>query len=589
MQIIRVGILSVFILSQFFGLSIVHATSATMVISQLQTGGSGSGTAGQEFIELYNNGSTDINITDWRITYSSASDISQSTVYQFATSGTQTALWLKAKSYVTVVSPDFKTATGIAGDGVFAYTNGMAQPAGHVRLFNNANNEIDKVAWGATTVMPPETTTVAPASGKVLQRNGSGTLQDTDNDSADFTVATPAMHVTTTGIYEVVTVVDVCPNQPDIQQTMPAGYLADGQGNCQPDSCLNIVGLQQNVPDHYDSDAAGNCTEHDECDNVPDIQVAIPANMIQEGTGCIWDVVPLVLTELLPNATGSDTGSEFIEIYNPSDRVADLALYSLRIGADGQKVVAFPDDATIAPGEYRSFSDQQLKLTLVNTSDRVVLVDVAGSKHSDSGVYDSPPDGQSWALIASVWQYTNQPTPGAANSLSVIEMPQTTGDPTDGVAVCPAGKYRNPLTNRCRTIVTDASVLGVCDEGQYRNPETGRCRKIVATITSPCTDGQYRSEETNRCRNIVTASTQKPCKDNQYRSEETGRCRNAAAPSVPDAAFAVQPVKEGAAAFVGWWALGGVGLFAVGYGAWEWRYEIRRFVGQIVSRFSVRR
>ncbi len=155
-------------------------------------------------------------------------------------------------------------------------------------------------------------------------------------------------------------------------------------------------------------------------------------------------------------------------------------------------------------------------------------------------------------------------------------------------APCPVGKYRNTLTNRCRTIEADAAVLATCDIDQYRNPDTGRCKKInIATVT-PCRDDQYRSEETNRCRAITAASAQKPCKDNQYRSEETNRCRNLPAANVPESAFAVQPVKEGTMAFVGWWALGGVGLLAVGYGTWEWRREIRRFIGHVVSRFSVR-
>ncbi|MBQ2637677.1 hypothetical protein IJG10_00940, partial [Candidatus Saccharibacteria bacterium] len=49
------------------------------------------------------------------------------------------------------------------------------------------------------------------------------------------------------------------------------------------------------------------------------------------------------------------------------------------------------------------------------------------------------------------------------------------------LAACPEGKYRNPLTNRCKSYATTASAeLKPCAEGYERNPATGRCRKIVS-------------------------------------------------------------------------------------------------------------
>lgn len=585
MKILRVGIVLAFIASQFTSVPVADAASANVVISQLQTAGSGTGTAGQEFIELYNNSDSDVNVTGWYLTYSSASDASQSTVFRMTTVDAQTALWLKAKSYALIVSPDYKTATGIAGDGTFTYVNGMAATAGHVRLYDGSNMEIDKVAWGATTVTPPEVTAPTPQGGKSLQRSGIGVLQDTDNNATDFMIITPVLHATNP--YEVVTIIDVCPNVAGIQQTIPGGYLADESGNCQVDSCINIVGLQVSVPDGYDSDDAGNCVQHDECSNITGVQTLVPDNMIRAtGNDCVWDLTPLVLSEVLPNAAGSDTGNEFVEIYNPTNRVVDLSLYSIRVGVNSDKVYAFPAGATIAPFEYRIFSDSAMKFTHVNTTGRVLLVGVDDVPYGDTGVYDSPGDDMAWALIDGAWQYTNQSTPGAQNHTSVVAPEEET---EVIVAPCASGKYRNPLTNRCRNIESDASVLSTCEADQYRNPETGRCKKIVTVTSALCKEGQYRSEETNRCRNIVTASTQKPCKDTQYRSEETGRCRNIVATSVPESAFAVQPVKDSAMAFVGWWALGGVGLLALGYAGWEWRTEIRNGFFKAISTLSGRK
>lgn len=556
------------------------ASPSGVVIAQMYPGATG--VAAQEFVELYNNSTSDVNITKWCIHYSSAAGTSFTKLGCITPPDNQTDLWVKPGGYATFVSNEYKAAYAVSADGYFA--GGISATAGHIKLTDATGGEIDRLGWG--TAANPETTAMsAPANGKSLERIGAnGVMQDTNNNVNDFVQAAPVFHNST--VYEVVTIVDLCPNIPDAQTVVPSGYALDEYGNCQPDSCLNIAGLQTSVPDHYDSDATGNCTRHDECDNVDDIQTDIPDNMVRgDGNDCDWDIQPLVITEILPDAVGSDTGNEFIEVYNPTDHMVDLDLYSVAVGINGEKTYAFPVGATIAPGEYRAFTNSAMKFTLVNTTSRVVLQAINGLVLGDTGTYNSPAEGESWALINGTWQYTNQLTPGAENQPSIIEAAPS--DATDSEqAACPAGKYRNPLTNRCRTITADAAVLATCDSDQYRNPETGRCKKIATTSLTPCKDGQYRSEETNRCRNIVTAGTQKPCKDNQYRSEETNRCRNLPVSSVPDAAFAVQPVKDTGMAFVGWWALGGVGFAALGYAGWEWRSEVASAWAQVIGRSS---
>jgi hypothetical protein len=536
MRFIRVVLSLIIVVSQVqAGVPAAHAASQNIVIEQVNPGLAAGAT--QEFIELYNNSLEPVDVTKWCVSYVSSTGGTTTKLSCLNAPDSPTKLWIKAGGYALFVSNEYNAAQPVKADGMFA--GGMAAAGGHVRLLDAAGNEVDRLGWG-TAVNPEAVAVSAQASGKSFQRKSSGvTYQDTDSNASDFTQVAPALHASS--VYEVVTVIDVCPNIAGSQVTLPAGYAIDGDGNCQVDSCLNIAGLQVSVPDHYDSDASGNCTQHDECDNLPDIQTAIPTNMIRaSGNDCAWKIEPLQLTEILPNATGSDTGNEFIEIYNPSDKTIDLSLYSVKTGVASDKMYAFPAGASIAPGEYRAFSDSTMKFTLVNTSGRVVLSAIDGSLLGDTGTYDSPADGESWALINGQWQYTNQPTPGAANQASLIADEPASSDATDtGLAPCPEGKYRNPLTNRCRVIETDAAVLSVCDADQYRNPDTGRCRKIATTTLTPCKDGQYRSEETNRCRNIATASVQTPCKDTQYRSEETGRCRNLPASTVPDAAFAV--------------------------------------------------
>ncbi|MBQ6147421.1 hypothetical protein IJI70_01060 [Candidatus Saccharibacteria bacterium] len=92
------------------------------------------------------------------------------------------------------------------------------------------------------------------------------------------------------------------------------------------------------------------------------------------------------------------------------------------------------------------------------------------------------------------WLQTYMPTPGEENNYQKFKtcpvgkvINEETGNCVNEttlsttLAACPEGKYRNPLTNRCKSYATTASAeLKPCAEGYERNPATGRCRKIVS-------------------------------------------------------------------------------------------------------------
>lgn len=559
--------------------SVVNIASAVtlngLVISHVITGESSSSSS--EFIAVYNNANHDIDMTGYCIKnkiFISVACIS---------ADENTKVFIRSNNYLTFASTVFAAAHSYIPDTSYASSNSFQVGGDIVSLVDASGIEVDRATWGTSGGSISSTT-----NGTLYRKQDSalpGQLIDTDVMQNDFSNVSNSLIYPPNASYDQVTIIDICPNIVDIQTVMPTGYLLDDNGNCQPDSCVNIPGLQTSVPDNYDADGSGNCVPHDECDNVSGVQFSIPANMVRKSVNdCVWDIAPIVLNELLPNAIGTDTGNEFIEIYNPTNRTIDLSLYSVAIGIASDKIYAFPIGSTIAPGEYRVFSDSLMKFTLVNTSSRVVLRAIDNSILGDSGMYDSPVEGSSWAFIDGVWQFTNRPTPNAENMSSMVQ-PDSTTDPSEASAApCPAGKYRNPLTNRCRSIANDASVLASCDSDEYRNPETGRCKKIQTSSLTPCKDGQYRSEETNRCRNIIATASQKPCKDNQYRSEETGRCRNLPLSQIPSADFGVQPVRDSAMAFVGWGALCGVLSIAAMYGIWEWRHELRHVARKIIKK-----
>ena len=138
-----------------------------------------------------------------------------------------------------------------------------------------------------------------------------------------------------------------------------------------------------------------------------------------------------------------------------------------------------------------------------------------------------------WAILNDVWLDTDRSTPGSAN-LSPTPEPAIIEDQEE-LAACPAGKYRNPETNRCRNIQETAATLIPCSQGQVRNPETNRCRSIGAVVAGlvPCREGQERNPETNRCRNVLAANTVTPCQAGYERNPETNRCRKIQAVVAP--------------------------------------------------------
>lgn len=273
--------------------------------------------------------------------------------------------------------------------------------------------------------------------------------------------------------------------------------------------------------------------------------------------------LPLRITELLPDAKGSDTNNEFIELFNPNSQVVSLANYRLLIGSSLEKSYQFPAGLVIEPGAYSAIYNNVVKYSLNNTAGKVGLS--LEGKPVDEGVsYNHPNEGEAWAVFENEWAYTNRPTPGQPNLSSLLEVSEA--EPKD----------------------TTQAVQKPCAANQYRNAETGRCRLIVTSaskLPTPCKEGQERNAETNRCRAAQGTSTKTPCKANQTRSVETGRCRTVK--SMPKVGYGLKEAKvtqkSSGVSWYMWVAIGGVVAIIVGYGVWEWRAELRVLRDRLVT------
>lgn len=300
-------------------------------------------------------------------------------------------------------------------------------------------------------------------------------------------------------------------------------------------------------------------------------RAVLPPESDDPGAGQPIPCRGIVLTEILPNASGTDTGKEFIEVYNPTQDSVTLGGCTLQVGTG--KIFTMPEEP-LAASSYRVFYDTETALTLPNTTAQPVLL------HTGVGTQqvlypDNLGENQSWAFVNASWLSTMSPTPGWAN---VLQAEDPTLLKVTAPVVCGPGKERSPETNRCRTIPVPAAVT-TCKAGYERNPATNRCRSISPASTfklNPCKTGQERNPETNRCRAVASAAvTAKPCPSGQERSPETNRCRKAAVTGSSQNIAAVHDViSNPLASNYRWWIAGFVILVAAGYAVYEWRHDI---------------
>jgi len=427
---------------------------------------------------------------------------------------------LPGGSHEIFVSNEYSAALVTEKMGLMTFASGINHLGGAVLLRDQNATIVDSIGWGTATKYFETAPAVAMKTTTYLQRQNA----DSDNNSVDF----------------------VSISQID-GKTMQYGSIEELY-----DACQNIDGIQQDVP----------------------------SGLVESEGICLKPFAParLRISELLPNPNGTDAGHEYIEILNEDMLDANLSDYMLRING---KTYSFPDGDSIRAGELKTWTDDDLGVVFANTTGAPIELVADGQVIDESPAYSNAPVDASWSRFGGEWRFTNQLTPAALN---LVSLTTPIDEDDDGEVVnqgCKAGYYRNELTNRCRKLPATYQ-LAPCSEGQYRNEETGRCRSILQAVSStlkPCADDQFRNPETGRCKKIASVDDiLEPCKPGYERSADTNRCRKLLVTAMPAASFPVEPIKQVAGSTVMWWTLGGIGILALAYGGWEWRYEILRIM-----------
>lgn len=412
---------------------------------------------------------------------------------------------------------------------------------GSIHLVDQNGIVQDLVGWGAAAPCSETAPGQIPANDKSLERYldcAQSFPIDTDNNAADFAV-------------------NGSPN--------PAGLSGQYATSCQTTN-----------------PSAGN-------DN--------PSSPATPVTGTTPTCEGILITELLPNPAGTDTGHEYIELYNPTTKAISLNGCSLQTSANSKKF-NFSNDS-LQPNQYKAYYDSTTGLTLPNSSGGTAWLLSPTDELQAINYPANLADNVAWASVGGTWQKTYRLTPNAANVLESAE-PCPTNEYRDSstnrcriivsastLVPCKPNQTRNPSTNRCKSILALNSTLTPCKPGQYRNPETNRCKSTTSSTSTltPCKPGKVRNPATNRCKSATSSnSTLKPCAAGQVRNPATNRCRkdtNASLASIKD----VSSSPSSNSSRVQWIIGISIILGALGYAIYEWRQDISRVIDSAKAKF----
>ncbi|MBU1146425.1 lamin tail domain-containing protein [Patescibacteria group bacterium] len=132
----------------------------------------------------------------------------------------------------------------------------------------------------------------------------------------------------------------------------------------------------------------------------------------------------IFINEVLPNPEGSDE-AEWIEIKNIDLEPIDLSGWKLDDDEGGSRPYKIPDNTIINPGQFLIFKKSETKLAFNNTFDAARLLDPDGEIIFETS-YDEVPEGASWARSDDGnFKWTTHLTPGEENIFEFQEKTAT--------------------------------------------------------------------------------------------------------------------------------------------------------------------
>ncbi len=422
-----------------------------IVINEVLYDPSSSTDTGKEYIRLYNNGDSAIDLTGYELNAVSGD------YYAFP------SFSLSPKSFITVrwrkdgTNGQTDLYTGTSG-----YDTNMGNTTGWVALFKNnehtKNSIIDYLEYGAggQTYESKAVDAGIWAAGDFISDVEAGYVikLKTDgvdnNSSSDWMGATPSIiqEEGSSSQQQATTQQISTNNQPPIAEAGDnlIAFIDDE---------ITFDGSRSHDPDGFDLAYEWNLGEGEvKNDVIVAHKYSYPGTYLVtltvfDGRYYSKDTITveiypkkITINEFLPSPTGKDEEEEWTELYNDSDQIIDISDWQLDDEEGGSEAFVFPENTLIAPKNYLIFPRPTTKIALNNDKGKVRLLLSTGVIFQEIS-YEKAPQGQSSARTPEgfVW---SMPTPGLPNiigagnkqvSYNQTFQPETTGYPSENLAI----------------------------------------------------------------------------------------------------------------------------------------------------------
>jgi len=453
---------------------LVLAEASHLVISQVQTT-AGSGKTTNDFVEIYNPTSQDIDLKGIRLVKRTKTGVSDTLLKSWTDSTLIKAhgFYLWANSGFT----DISAAADVATTGSIADDNGVALRNGP----NDSGAIIDSLAWGSATNVFVEGQVFAlnPEANQSLERKpasniGNGT--DSDNNAADF-MQTNA-HPRNSQSPPLPSIVEEPVPPPALLPPPPAPEPSPTpQPLPEPAPAPTPVPPPAPLPDP-----------------VPPAPTPLP-NPTPAPNPAPNPVPPVisysnavVISEFMPNPPSTDSGKEWVELFNTASEEADLSGWKLddesKDGKIGSSAYVFPAGTKILGSAYLVVTLPKGSFALDNTGGDSLRLAWPNNTVIQEVKYTNAPEAQSFVRRTSgSFAWTAKPTKGTGEKPAKTEPKnQEKANPTPQSALAPSEEKSAPQEALDQKVILDESSLSENPEPVLETTPSQESKIAGATI-----------------------------------------------------------------------------------------------------------
>lgn len=345
-----------------------------------------------EWIELYNNTGSSINLSDWKL------------VVQDGTPEINLTGNISAFGFYLLERTDDNTVPSVAADQI--YTGALGNGGEDLILYENTGNITDRVSCASAGWFAGDNSTKQTMERINSQQVGiSPTNWQTSQNSGGTPKAKNSVIAETPPAQEEIPPAPEEPIEimPEPESALPKPQVASETTGLEPAVEPNPISAEPSPESNKESVAQSNA-------------VTYPTGII--------------INEILPSPEGADETEEWIEIFNQNQFEVDLANWQIKDSSGTITTFTFPAGTKISAAGFLVLARPLTKIVLNNDADGISLVR-PDAKSVETINYQKAPLGQSYSRAGSAWSWTNQLTPGAKNIISKTAS-QTEGNESTG-------------------------------------------------------------------------------------------------------------------------------------------------------------